>query len=104
MSEWKRNSYLSLPAILFVAGDEPRSKLEQRDTTSGVEDTGPVETVPTDVDVPVGGAGGGASATAQPAEDSIVQFMWQPLTDMSYPKVTLLASFKVGGSIWFPVL
>ena len=103
MSEWKRNSYLSCPAILCVAGDEPRSKLEQRDATSGVEDMGPVETVPTDVDVPVGGAGGvaggGASATAQPPEDSIVQFMWQPLTDMSYPKVTLLASFKVGGSV-----
>ena len=99
MSEWERNSYFSLPANLFVAGEEPRSKLEQGDPTSGVEDVGPVETVPGGVDAAVGGARGEASATAQPPEDSIVQFMWQPLTDMTYPKVTLLASFKVGGSV-----
>ena len=95
-----KSSFTFCHLFLFVAGDEPRSKLEQRDATSGVEDVGPVEIVPTDVDAPVGGAGGGAgggvSATAQPPEDSIVQFMWQPLTDVSYPKVTLLASFKVG--------
>ena len=99
VSEWERNSYLSLLANLFAAGEEPRSKLEQGDPTSGVEDVGPVETVPGGVDAAVGGARGEASATAQPAEDSIVQFMWQPLTDMTYPKVTLLASFKVDGSV-----
>ena len=54
------------------------------------------------VGTPMTGSGGGASvasasATAQPPDDGIVQFMWQPLTEMSYPKVTLLASFKVGG-------
>jgi len=52
---------------------------------------------------PVTGIGGGASvasafAIPKPPEDGIVQFMWQPLTEMSYPRVTLLASFKVGGS------
>ena len=52
---------------------------------------------------PVTGSGGGASVAsastiAEPPKDSIVQFMWRPLTEMSYPRVTLLASFKVGGS------
>ena len=51
---------------------------------------------------PVTGIGGGASVASAFAipkpEDGIVQFMWQPLTEMSYPRVTLLASFKVGGS------
>ena len=56
------------------------------------------------VGTPVTGIGGGASvasasATAQPPDDGIVRFMWQPLTELSYPKVTLLASFKVGGSV-----
>ena len=47
----------------------------------------------------VGGASvASASATAEAPEDSIVQFMWQPLPKISYPRVTLLASFKVGGS------
>ena len=53
---------------------------------------------------PVTGIGGGASvasasAIAEPPKNSVVQFMWQPLTEMSYPRVTLLASFKVGGSV-----
>ena len=53
---------------------------------------------------PVTGSGGvasiaSASATAQLPKEAIVQFKWQPLTEMSYPKVTLLGSFKVGGSI-----
>ena len=56
----------------------------------------------TSVGTPATGSGDGASmasasATAEPPEDGIVQFMWQPLTEMSYPRVTLLASFKVGG-------
>ena len=57
----------------------------------------------TSVGTPATESGGGASVTsasasAEPPEDGIVQFMWQPLTEMSYPRVTLLASFKVGGS------
>ena len=53
---------------------------------------------------PVTGSWGGASVasastTTDPPEDGIVQFMWQPLTEMSYPRVTLLASFKVGGLV-----
>ena len=35
--------------------------------------------------------GGGAA----PGNQVLVQFMWQPLTQMSYPKVTLLTSLGV---------
>ena len=36
-----------------------------------------------------------ASGGATPANKCLVQFMWQPLTQMSYSKVTLLTSFEV---------
>ncbi len=42
-------------------------------------------------------AGGAAAAT--PHYDCSVQFMWQPLTHISYPSVTLLASFQVINNI-----
>lgn len=44
------------------------------------------------------GATGGSSPvppTGAPAK-STVQFMWQPLTEISYPKITFLASFEPG--------
>ncbi len=44
----------------------------------------------------------GPSITSEgPSDDttSSVQFMWQPLSDISYPTITLLASFKVSGSV-----
>ena len=48
---------------------------------------------------PVTGSGGGASvagasATAEAAEDSIVQFMWQPLTEISYPRSPFLPRLR----------
>ena len=44
-----------------------------------------------------GGGGGGEGGVSVR-----VQFMWQPLTEITYPHVTLLASFKV--SVTMPVL
>ena len=41
----------------------------------------------------LGASGGGTSDDGT----SSVQFMWQPLSDISYPSITLLASFKVSG-------
>ena len=45
----------------------------------------------------VGGAGMGGAAMGRvaPGNLCLVQFMWQPLTQMSYPKVTLLTSLGV---------
>lgn len=48
-------------------------------------------------------AAGGGSTLGEPAvggddgqeSTSSVQFMWQPLSDINYPSITLLASFKV---------
>jgi hypothetical protein len=42
-----------------------------------------------------------SSTSGGPSDDatSSVQFMWQPLSDISYPTITLLASFKVSGSV-----
>ena len=48
----------------------------------------------------VGGSAGAGSSSGGPSEDettSSVQFMWQPLSDINYPSITLLASFKVSG-------
>lgn len=44
---------------------------------------------------------GPSSSSGGPSDDttSSVQFMWQPLSDISYPTITLLASFKVSGSV-----
>ena len=48
-------------------------------------------------------ASAGVSSTGEgPSEDettSNVQFMWQPLSDIGYPTITLLASFKVSEHI-----
>ena len=45
---------------------------------------------------PAGATSSGAtSGGAAPDNKCLVQFMWQPLTQMSYPKVTLLTSFEV---------
>ncbi len=41
----------------------------------------------------VGGTGGGVATP--PSGTSTVQFMWQPLTDIVYPEIMLLASFEV---------
>lgn len=38
---------------------------------------------------------------AAPDNRCLVQFMWQPLTQMSYPKVTLLTSFEVCVLLFF---
>ena len=40
-------------------------------------------------------AGGATPGGAAPGNQVLVQFMWQPLTQMSYPKVTLLTSLGV---------
>ena len=37
------------------------------------------------------------ASTATALDTCTVQFMWQPLTEMSYPRITLLASFEVSG-------
>ena len=50
----------------------------------------------------VGESAGASSSSGGPSEDeatSSVQFMWQPLSDINYPTITLLASFKVSGCI-----
>lgn len=50
----------------------------------------------------VGVSAGSNSSSVAPGNDettSSVQFMWQPLSDINYPTITLLASFKVSGSI-----
>ena len=45
---------------------------------------------------------GPTSSGAAPDNRCLVQFMWQPLTQMSYAKVTLLTSFEV--YMWVCVL
>ena len=49
----------------------------------------------------VGVSAGASGSSGEPSEDetSSVQFMWQPLSDINYPTITLLASFKVSGSV-----
>ena len=48
----------------------------------------------------VGVSAGASGSSGEPSDDtsSSVQFMWQPLSDINYPTITLLASFKVSGS------
>ena len=41
------------------------------------------------------GMGGAVVGGVTPGNLCLVQFMWQPLTQMSYPKVTLLTSLGV---------
>ena len=36
------------------------------------------------------------SASSTIVNTSTVQFMWQPLTEITYPKIALIASFEVG--------
>ena len=49
--------------------------------------------------VGVSAGASGSSGGRSDDETSSVQFMWQPLSDINYPTITLLASFKVSGSI-----
>ena len=41
----------------------------------------------------ISSASGGGVVSSQ--DTSMIQFMWQPLTEITYPEVTLLASFEV---------
>lgn len=53
---------------------------------------------PGSLPVPSGGLPSSAGAISHYLNDestSNVQFMWQPLSDINYPSITLLASFKV---------
>ncbi len=44
---------------------------------------------------PANNSGADTGVATPPSGTSTVQFMWQPLTDIVYPEVMLLASFEV---------
>ncbi len=83
--------------IYTVSNEQPRPKhmaspSQQRNTFEEVSPTVPSPTPPPAANVGMANRGVPSSSSGS---SSTVQFMWQPLTDISYPEITLLASFEV---------
>ena len=80
--------YHIVAVILTVSNEQPRSK-PRKDPKPSPSSRGNAAHVP---------QGGVASGGASSGGSSRVQFMWQPLTEITYPTVMLLASFEVSAN------